>query len=101
MRTHTLALGVLLLLSTAPAAQSQSIPRPTVPNFVITVADENGVAVPSARVFLQMQNSSLVRCETDFSGRCSFSLLPSVDYPLPVAKQDFSPLHLPSLTFSA
>jgi hypothetical protein len=101
MRTHSLALGVLLLLGAAAAAQSQSIPRPTGPNFLITVADENGVAVPSARVFLQLPNSPLLRCETDFSGSCSFSRLPPGAYRLRVEKEGFYALDLPSLAVSA
>ena len=52
-------------------------------NLVITVIDQNGVAVSAARVFLQMPNHDQpLRCETDFAGHCQFTALSSGTYEL-------------------
>jgi len=53
--------------------------------LAITVTDENGVAVASARVQLQPAASAVpVRCETDFVGRCEFTNLAVGAYELAV-----------------
>ena len=75
------ALLLIVLLSTAAA---QSAPVPT-----ITVTDENGVAVPSARVILQSPPQPAVRCQTDFAGRCPFPSLSAGQYELRVEKEGF------------
>ncbi|MGA2643900.1 MAG: TonB-dependent receptor [Candidatus Sulfotelmatobacter sp.] len=55
--------------------------------LAITVTDENGVAVASARVQLQPAASAVpVRCETDFVGRCEFTNLAVGAYELGVEK---------------
>jgi hypothetical protein len=55
--------------------------------LAITVTDENGVAVASARVQLQPPASAVpVRCETDFAGRCEFTNLAVGAYELRVEK---------------
>jgi hypothetical protein len=80
MRAHCLALVLLVAVAAA-----QSAPAPTV-----TVVDENGVAVPSARVSLQgPTQSAAVHCETDFNGRCPFPNLPAGHYQLRVEKEGF------------
>jgi hypothetical protein len=71
----------LALLGTA-AAQSGSAPT-------VSVTDENGVAVASARVFLQSSPLPAVRCQTDFNGRCQFPSLPAGHYELRVEKEGF------------
>ena len=76
-----------LFLATA-AAQS----APT-----ITVTDENGVAVSSARVSLQSPPQPAVRCQTDFTGRCPFPALPAGQYQLRVEKEGFYALVEPSV----
>jgi len=43
--------------------------------LTVTVADENSVAVPNARITLQFPNAPLLRCETRFDGRCVFTNL--------------------------
>ncbi|MGA9392311.1 MAG: TonB-dependent receptor [Candidatus Sulfotelmatobacter sp.] len=54
---------------------------------MITVTDENGVAVASARAQLQPSPPALpVRCETDFAGHCEFTNLPAGTYELRVEK---------------
>jgi hypothetical protein len=78
-----------LVLAAAVAAVAQSQPaRTTTAIFLVTVTDENGVAVPSARIFLQMENSPTLHCQTDFSGRCPFSFPPGM-YQLRVEKEGF------------
>jgi hypothetical protein len=76
--------ALLLTLALLTTAAAQSAPAPTV-----TVTDENGVAVSSARVFLQSATQPSVLCETDFTGRCRFPLLPSGTYTVKVEKQGF------------
>jgi hypothetical protein len=67
---------------TEPGAAGQKL--------VVTVTDENGVAVGSARVQLQAAPPSLVlRCETDFAGHCEFTRLSSGSYELRVEKTGF------------
>jgi hypothetical protein len=54
----------------------------------ITVLDENGVAVPAARVFLQGIGGSLT-CETDLAGKCQFSSLGPGLWKLEIEKSGF------------
>src|SRR3954470_3765587 len=70
----------LVLVSTATAQTS----APT-----INVVDENGVAVPSARVSVTAAGQASQRCQTDFTGRCQFPALPSGQYQLRVEKEGF------------
>src|SRR6266567_5641952 len=74
----------LLTFALALSAAAQSGPAST-----ITVTDENGVAVPSARVSLQASPLPAVRCQTDFTGRCQFPALPAGEYQLRVEKEGF------------
>jgi hypothetical protein len=74
-----------LFFSVFLAAQSRPSARLTT-----QVVDENGVAVPAARVFLQSPPpSALLRGETNFSGRCTFPPLVSGVYRLRVEKEGF------------
>ncbi len=96
---------VLLAFAVIPAL-SQTPPLPASPGrlakLVVSVTDENGVAVPSARVFLQppVPGSSL-RGETDFTGRCQFDRLAPGTYQLRVEKQDFYSLAVPAVNLGA
>ena len=74
------ALFVAVVLLGTAAAQSA---------LIIAVTDENGVAVPSARVFLQSPAQPAALCETDLAGRCRFPLLPAGTYQLRVEKEGF------------
>src|SRR5579864_1402220 len=88
----------LLALALICAAAAQSVPEST-----ITVTDENGVAVPSARIFLQpsaQTNPPVLRCQTDFAGRCRFPNLPAGTYELRVEKQGFYALLEPEVQFA-
>ena len=58
--------------------------------LAITVTDENGVAVGSARAQLQPPPPDIpLRCETDFAGRCEFTNLSAGAYELRVEKAGF------------
>ncbi len=72
---------IIALICTAAA---QSVPAPT-----ITVVDENGVAVSSARVTLQSPQVPTIHCQTDFTGRCLFPGLPTGQYQLRVEKEGY------------
>lgn len=68
--------------------------------LTITVTDENGVAVGSAR--LQLQGPAIqLRCETDFAGRCEFSSLTAGIFELHVEKAGFYALVQPTLKVGA
>ena len=72
---------IAVLVSTASAQTS--------PGSTILVVDENGVAVPSARIFLQVPPALAVKCETDHSGLCHFPKLAPGEYHLRVEKEGF------------
>lgn len=100
---------LVCMLALFAAASAQSASAPTV-----VVTDENGVAISSARVFLQNANEAAApapssspaatsapnsrqanpdesgfRCQTDFNGRCQFSSVPNGNYQLRVEKEGF------------
>ncbi len=78
---RALFLTVAIVCCTAAA---QTAPAPT-----IAVVDENNVAVPSARISLQTGSEPPARCQTDYTGRCSFPGLPPDTYKLHVEKEGF------------
>lgn len=88
---------VVLLLAMYVSGQGvQSPARTSVPNasnqpkFTLTVTDENGVAVASARIQLEAAPpAATLRCETDFAGHCTFVDLSSGTYELTIEKQGF------------
>ncbi len=66
--------------------------------LTITVTDDNGVAVSSARVQLQPPLPALaLRCLTDFAGRCEFTNPPSGSFELRVEKPGFYALVQPQI----
>jgi len=66
--------------------------------LVVTVSDENGVAVADALVLLQASPSATpFRCETDFAGRCEFADLGPEALQLRVEKSGFYALVEPNL----
>lgn len=96
-----LALLALTPAEAIPARAQQPDPArairsPSGAHLVITVQDENRVAVPSVRVTLQPVKAAgarryapLFSCETDFAGRCELAnALPGV-YELRVEKEGF------------
>jgi hypothetical protein len=71
------------------------------PTATITVVDENGVAVSSARVSLQSPSQPVLHCFTDFAGHCQFASLPSSTYQLTVEKEGFYALQQPDVHLSS
>jgi len=82
----------VLLLALGLAATSVAQSAPT-----IVVTDENGVAVSSARAFLEAVPQPATRCQTDLTGRCQFPQLPAGVYQLRVEKEGFYALAEPSV----
>src|SRR6266852_3003110 len=77
---------------------AQSAPLSGLQRLAVTVTDENGVAVPSARVLLQPSPPAILRrCETDFAGRCQFAGLSLGTYQVRVEKEGFYALLLPTV----
>lgn len=76
--------ALLLTLALVCTAAAQSAPAPS-----ITVVDENGVAVNSARVSLASKSGEATTCQTDFNGRCAFRSLTAGQYDVRVEKEGF------------
>ena len=97
MRTSLLYLAVCSCPVYLAFAQTSAKSPSTAPrNILITVTDENSVAVPSAVVFLQgSPNTGPLRCLTDFAGRCTFPNLASTPFNLRIEKPGFYSLTLP------
>src|SRR5690348_6632433 len=75
-----IALGTYSLAQTVP-------PRRIEPGTLnITVLDENGVAVPAARIQLTTEGAS-VRCETDPAGHCHFAGLTARKWQASIEKE--------------
>ncbi len=91
-----LALALLLARIALPGQNPVAVPgghgteKGAAPKLAITVTDENGVAVGSARVLLTPPPPGLpLRCGTDFSGRCEFLNLNPGSYELRVEKAGY------------
>jgi hypothetical protein len=89
------AAGLLAAATGFAATQSQT---PTIQNapqkgvktqLAVTVLDENGVPVMSARVVLEPVGAPSRSCETDFAGRCDFPNLARGVASLRVEKEGF------------
>ena len=66
--------------------------------LTIVVNDENGLPVPGARVQLRTaQLLNALRCETDFSGHCDFTGLPTGTCEVRIEKSNFYASLLPDL----
>src|SRR5207245_9542494 len=92
-RGRWFATALLLVCASACLAVAQVTYRAstgsTQPKLSVAVTDENGVAVPSARVSLQTSATSApLRCETDFAVHCQFENLTG-DYQLRVYKEGY------------
>jgi Carboxypeptidase regulatory-like domain/TonB dependent receptor len=60
------------------------------PKLIVTVADENGLPVVSARIILtRIETKEVFRCESDYSGRCELISLHQGNYRLLVEKTGF------------
>jgi TonB dependent receptor-like, beta-barrel/Carboxypeptidase regulatory-like domain len=84
------ALLLTVALVCTAAAQVGSAP-------LITVVDENGVAVPSAWISLEAPPQLPIRCQTDHTGRCQFPNLAPGQYQLRVEKEGFYALQQSSV----
>ena len=84
MRARSLLVpGLALLVMLAHGSQSPG-------RLSVLVLDENGVAVPSARVTLQPPSSALALwCETGISGFCEFLRAPQESVQLSVEKEGY------------
>ena len=84
MRSRPFLAPVLaLLVSVAHGAQTPA-------RLSVVVLDENGVAVPAARVTLQPPSpAQALRCETEISGRCQLPHIPAGPCQLRVEKEGY------------
>ncbi len=91
LRASAIFLAGCILVQASLAQTSTKPPGASAAqNILVTVTDENGVAVPSALVFLQADpQAAESRCVTDFAGHCQFSNLSAAAYRLHVEKQGF------------
>jgi hypothetical protein len=98
---------VFLLCLLAPAANAQGTPSqtPAAPvvgaphksqrQFLLTVKDENGLAVSSARVIVEDPLVHIrLALETDYAGRVAFTGFAPANYVLRIEKPDFYPATL-------
>ena len=100
LRTSAICLtGCIFLIHLALAQTATKPPGPKPSqSIVVTVVDENNVAVPSAFVYLQASPQAVaLRCVTDFAGHCEFSNLSAAAYQLRVEKQGFYSAMLPTI----
>jgi hypothetical protein len=80
---------VLLALAISSPAQTSLSPHASDANSLTILAhDENGVAVPAARVRLQSPSSS-IQCETDLTGHCKLAVPAEGPWKLRVDKEGF------------
>jgi Carboxypeptidase regulatory-like domain/TonB dependent receptor/TonB-dependent Receptor Plug Domain len=88
------ALLIVLVVSPVAGRNAQTASRNSPPapasRLSVLVTDENEVSVPGARVLLQSSTPGvLLRCQTDYSGRCQFLDLAPGSYQVRVEKQGF------------
>lgn len=85
---------IALALPVAPALGAARVPQQPANDesrvaLRVAVVDENGTAVPSARISLTPKAGTVVRGETDYAGRKEFSSLVPDTYSLHVEKEGF------------
>ncbi len=75
---------------------------PVILKVTVTVTDENGIAVRDARVELRPPAPALVlRCTSDFAGRCEFNNLHSGTYEIHAEKTGFYAVVQPGVQISS
>src|SRR5579862_8391365 len=87
---------LFLTLAIVCTAAAQTATGPT-----IAVVDENGVAVQSAQVSLEVTGQAPSHCETNHTGRCSLPGLVAGHYTLRVQKEGFYALEQTAMPVSA
>ena len=81
-----MVLGVVLLCSVNPAGGQVPGRRPAI---TLTVVDEDGLPVPGAQITVSEPGRAAVRFETDYAGRCSFTLSSASTYQVQIQKPGF------------
>jgi hypothetical protein len=98
MSSSTIAKLLMFFCVAGPGCSWGQSTKPGAPATRVSVADENGVVVPSARVSLRANQQALeVHCETDFTGRCQMPDVSPGIYQLRVEKTGFYTLLIPTL----
>lgn len=87
---------ILLALAISSMAQTSQPHVPDSHSLTIVVLDENGVAVPGARVRLQATAKSL-QCETDLTGHCTLGNLSGAPWRIRVDKEGFYAADVPAV----
>jgi hypothetical protein len=78
--------GLLLLCSAAVATGQTSSSRAPV---VLTVVDENGLPVSDAQVTVSEPGVQTIQLQTDYAGRCTYSLHRNASYQIRVERPGF------------
>jgi carboxypeptidase family protein len=81
-----MVLGVVLLCSVIRAGGQVPARRPAI---TLTVVDEDGLPVPGAQITVSEPGRGAVRLETDYAGRCTFTLASASTYQLQIQKPGF------------
>lgn len=90
MREFKFGLALVLLAGISSAQTPAPSEASARYGLLVTVSDENGIAVIDALVMLQTSPSATpLRCETDFAGHCQFGGLGPEPLQLRVEKQGF------------
>jgi hypothetical protein len=85
-RVCGMLLGFVLLCSGVLAGGQVPAPRPAI---TLTVVDEDGLPVPGAQVTVSEPGRAAVRLQTDYAGRCAFTLQSDSAYQLQIQKPGF------------
>src|SRR5437868_13718151 len=94
MRRHGISLTLLLFLTFSALAQTGL-------TLLITVIDEDGVAVPAARVLISCSALPGLRGASNLTGRWLFLTFATCTYRIQVEKQDYYSITLSSMQFPA
>jgi hypothetical protein len=79
-------LGCVLLCNAVGAGGQVPAPRPAI---TLTVVDEDGLPVPGAQITVSEPGRAAVHLETDYAGRCAFTLQSASTYQLKIQKPGF------------
>ena len=98
-RVSAAALLMMLARVVVPAASpaQQAVNGPALVELHVVVVDENGTAVPSARITLSPKLGAPIQGETDYAGHKDFPLLQPGDYSLHVEKEGFFAITQPAI----